>query len=169
MEKNDGTQEREQEGQPQGEGNHGAEAEEARAEEVAGATHGTAGTGTFATQRACALESQSPSSLTGAGASVPDEWQAKLDAKDAEMADMKVGYELQLAGAKNVKAAKALLGDHKGDIAALEEAEPWLFEAAAAPKDETPPGKTGLSNAEAATDEGAQLKRWRKIAGLEEE
>ena len=32
-------------------------------------------------------------------ASGVSEWQAKLDAKDAEMADMRVGYELRLAGA----------------------------------------------------------------------
>lgn len=110
-----------------------------------------------------------------AGVSEPD-WHKQLADKDAEIArlketaaDEKVGYELRLAGAKNVKAAKALLDEHKGDIAALKAAEPWMFETASAPADDAPTGKTGLSSAGAATDEGAQLKRWRRLAGLEDE
>ena len=30
-------------------------------------------------------------------------------------------------------------------------------------------GATGLPNAGAATDEGAQMRRWRKIAGIDDE
>lgn len=82
------------------------------------------------------------------------------------MQDMKTAYELRLAGARNVTAAKALLAEHKGDIAALKAAEPWMFEAEVVPE---PQGKTGLSSQGAASDEGATLKRWRKLAGLEEE
>ncbi len=76
----------------------------------------------------------------------------------------RAGFELQLAGARNVKAARALLSDYDDDIENLKEAEPWLFSASSAP---APAGATGLPNAGAATDEGAQLKRWRKIAGIE--
>lgn len=52
---------------------------------------------------------------------------AEIEKVRAEAADERVAYELRLAGVRNVKAAKALLGDHEGDIAKLREAEPWLF------------------------------------------
>lgn len=76
----------------------------------------------------------------------------------------RVSFELQLAEARNVKAATALLREYDNDVAALKAAEPWLF-ADAAPRQA---GKTGLPNAGAATDEGKTLKRWRSIAGLDE-
>lgn len=79
----------------------------------------------------------------------------------------RVGFELQLAGARNVKAARALLADHGNDVEKLRAAEPWLFGAAAAAPAQT--GATGLPNAGAATDEGAQMRRWRKIAGIDDE
>ncbi|MRX79390.1 hypothetical protein [Enorma shizhengliae] len=76
----------------------------------------------------------------------------------------RVGFELQLAGARNVKAARALLPDHDNDIEKLKAAEPWLFGAGAPAQT----GATGLPNAGAASDEGKTLKRWRSIAGLPE-
>lgn len=77
----------------------------------------------------------------------------------------RVGFELQLAGARNVKAARALLPDHDNDIEKLKAAEPWLFSAPAA---SAPTGATGLPSAGAAgADESMQLRRWRKIAGIE--
>lgn len=69
----------------------------------------------------------------------------------------RIDFKLQLAGARNVKAARALLGDHGNDVDKLKEAEPWLFEGS---------GTTGLPNAGAASDEGKTLKHWREIAGL---
>lgn len=78
----------------------------------------------------------------------------------------RVGFELQLAGARNVKAARALLPDHGNDIEKLKAAEPWLFSASPAP---APAGATGLPSAGAAgADESTQMSRWRKIAGLPE-
>ena len=78
----------------------------------------------------------------------------------------RVGFELQLAGARNVKAARALLADHDNNIEKLKAAEPWLFSAPAAP---APTGATGLPSAGAAgADESTQMSRWRKIAGLPE-
>lgn len=77
----------------------------------------------------------------------------------------RVDFELKLAGCRNVKAARAVLEDHGGDVDALKEAEPWLFEKHA----EAASGKTGLPNAGTATDEGKQMKRWREIAGLDNE
>lgn len=80
--------------------------------------------------------------------------------------EQRVGFELQMAGARNVKAARALLADHDNDIEKLKKAEPWLFgTGTGAP---APTGATGLPNAGEATDEGAQLKRRRGIAGLPE-
>ena len=87
-------------------------------------------------------------------------------AKTAEGVEERVGFELQLAGARNVKAARALLPDHDNDIEKLEEAEPWLFGAGAVAPAQA--GATGLPNAGAATDEGATMRRWRGIAGLPE-
>ena len=79
----------------------------------------------------------------------------------------RVGFELQLAGARNVKAARALLPDYDNDIDKLKAAEPWLFGAGAAASARA--GATGLPNAGAATDEGAQMRRWRGIARLPED
>lgn len=79
----------------------------------------------------------------------------------------RVGFELQLAGARNVKAAWALLPDYENDIDKLRAAEPWFFGAGAAAPVHM--GATGLPNAGTATDEGAQMRRWRKIAGIDDE
>lgn len=84
-----------------------------------------------------------------------------------QTADERIEFGLKLADVRNVKAAKALLGDHKGDVDALKEAEPWLFAAHA--KENAPTGKTGLPNAGAAKDSEKQMNRWRDIAGLNDD
>ena len=96
-----------------------------------------------------------------------------------EIADLKaqgesdrIDFKLQLAGVRNVKAARALLSDHDNDVVKLKEAEPWLFEAAgkhAKGGSSAGSGTTGLPNAGAASDEGKTLKHWREIAGLTDE
>lgn len=78
----------------------------------------------------------------------------------------RIDFKLQLAGVRNVKAARAVLGDHAGDVDALKEAEPWLFADTPAKQQG---GKTGLPNAGAASDEGKTMKRWREIAGIADE
>lgn len=70
--------------------------------------------------------------------------------------EQRVGFELQMAGARNAKAARALLPDFEGDVEKLRAAEPWLFSASSAP---APTGATGLPDAGAATDEGATMRR----------
>lgn len=80
--------------------------------------------------------------------------------------EQRVSFELTMAGARNVKAATVLLPDYDNDIEKLKAAEPWLFGAGVPAQ---PTGATGLPNAGAASDEGATLKRWRKIAGLDDE
>jgi hypothetical protein len=82
----------------------------------------------------------------------------------------RIDFKLQLAGVRNVKAARAILADHDNDIEKLKEAEPWLFEGdgkhAAKGGNAGGTGTTGLPNAGAATDSGKQLKHWREVAGL---
>lgn len=92
---------------------------------------------------------------------------AEMDELRRQGEEQRVGFELQMAGARNVKAARALLADHDNDIEKLKAAEPWLFGAGAVAP--SPAGATGLPNAGAATDEGATMRRWRGIAGLPDE
>ena len=77
----------------------------------------------------------------------------------------RIDFKLQLAGVRNVKAARAILADHGGDVDALKEAEPWLFSDASVKQ---PGGKTGLPNAGTSTDAGKTMRRWRKLAGLDD-
>lgn len=81
--------------------------------------------------------------------------------------EQRIGFELQMAGARNVKAAKALLADYEVDVEKLKAAEPWLFGAGAVAPAQA--GTTGLPNAGAATDESATMRRWRGIADLPED
>ena len=91
---------------------------------------------------------------------------AEMDELRRQGDEQRVSFELQLAGARNVKAAKALLSDYDNDIEKLRAADPWLFGGSSAAAQT---GATGLPNAGAATDEGAQMRRWRDIAGLPED
>ena len=90
---------------------------------------------------------------------------AEMDELRRQGEEQRVEFELTMAGARNVRAARALLDEHGGDVSKLKEAEPWLFEGAAPRQG----GKTGLPNAGAASDEGKTMKRWREIAGIAEE
>lgn len=81
----------------------------------------------------------------------------------------RIDFKLQLAGVRNVKAARALLSDRDNDVDKLKEAEPWLFEATgkhAKGGSAGGSGTTGLPNAGATSDDGKTLKHWREIAGL---
>ena len=77
----------------------------------------------------------------------------------------RIDFKLQLAGVRNIKAARAVLDDHGGDIDKLKTEEPWLF--ADVPTSQQG-GRTGLPNAGTSSDEGKTMKRWRKIAGLDD-
>lgn len=79
-------------------------------------------------------------------------------ASDAE----RTGYELKLAGCRSVRAGRVLLADHKGDLAALKKAEPWLF------GDVPGGGATGLEPAGASKGDSDEMKRWYEIAGIED-
>ena len=94
---------------------------------------------------------------------------AEIDELRRQGEEQRVGFELQMAGARNVKAAQALLADHDNDIDKLKEAEPWLFGAGAGAAAPAQAGATGLPNAGTAADEGTIMRRWRGIAGLPDE
>lgn len=90
---------------------------------------------------------------------------AEMDELRRQGEEQRVEFELTMAGARNVRAARVLLDEHDGDVSKLKEAEPWLFDSAMPRQG----GKTGLPNAGAASDEGKTMKRWREIAGIADE
>lgn len=98
-------------------------------------------------------------------AETADGLRAEITALKEQGESDRIDFKLQLAGCRNVKAARAVLDDHDGDIDKLKEAEPWML--SDAPQKQT--GKTGLPNASAAKDADKQLKQWRDIAGLNDE
>ena len=91
---------------------------------------------------------------------------AQIDELRAQSKSDRIDFELQLAGVRNVKAARAVLDDHGGDVSALKETEPWLF--ADAPASKPAGGRTGLPNAGTSSDEGKTVRRWRRLAGLDD-
>ena len=106
-------------------------------------------------ERIAALEGEiAEAAKTAEGA---ERLRAEMDELRRRGDEERVGFELQLARARNVKAARALLPDHDNDIEKLKAAEPWLFSAPAAP---APAGATGLPSAGAAgADESTQMSR----------
>ena len=84
----------------------------------------------------------------------------------ARLADERTEFALRSAGARSVTAAKALLAEHDGDVAALAKAEPWLFDAGG-------PGQGGATGLEPAGASGGSddqyMRRWERIAGLVDE
>ncbi len=88
----------------------------------------------------------------------------QIEELKASADEERVGFELRLAGARSVTAARALLAEHGGDVAKLKEAEPWLFSGV-----EPQSGATGLEPAGAAKADDKEMRRWREIAGLEDE
>lgn len=91
----------------------------------------------------------------------------EIESIKAQAADERIEYELRLAGARNVKAARALLEDHGGDVSALKSAEPWLFEGNK-PSSMVLRGTTGLASTGIARTEDATISRWRRLAGLDD-
>ncbi len=114
-------------------------------------------------ERIAALEAQVAEAAKNAEAA--EQLRGEIANLKQQSEDARVDFTLQLAGCRNVKAARAVLSDYDGDVEKLKAGEPWLFGKGAG-ADKGGSGKTGLPNAGAATDEGKQLKHWREIAGL---
>ncbi|WP_165043031.1 hypothetical protein [Adlercreutzia sp. ZJ138] len=118
-------------------------------------------------ERIAALEAQVAEAAKNA--ETAEQLRGKIAELKAQGESDRIDFKLQLAGVRNVKAARALLGDNDNDVDKLKEAEPWLFEATgkhAKGGNAGGTGTTGLPNAGTASDEGKTLKHWREIAGL---
>lgn len=120
-------------------------------------------------ERIAALEAQVAEAAKTAEAA--EKLRGEVAEVKAQAESDRIDFKLQLAGVRNVKAARALLGDHDNDVDKLKEAESWLFEATGkhAKGGSGGSGTTGLPNAGAASDEGKTLKHWREIAGLDDD
>lgn len=114
-------------------------------------------------EKIAALEAQVADAVKNAEAT--EQLRGEIAELRAQGESDRIDFKLQLTGVRNVKAARAVLGDHGGDVDALKEAEPWLFADAPAPQQG---GRTGLPNAGTSSDEGKTMKRWRKLAGLDD-
>jgi len=81
----------------------------------------------------------------------------RVEALEAQLADEKVTHALEVEGCVNAKAAKALLDDYKGDVAALKADCPYLFR-------QTQTGSTGARPNGAPTPTSDDLKARAKAA-----
>ena len=115
-------------------------------------------------EKIAALEAQ----VAGAAknAETADQLRGEIAELKAQGESDRIDFKLQLAGVRNVKAARAVLADHDNDVDKLKDAEPWLF--ADAPVAKPQSGTTGLPNAGTSTDAGKTMRRWRKLAGLDD-
>ena len=114
-------------------------------------------------EKIAALEAQVAEAAKNAEAA--EQLRGEIDELKAQGESDRIDFRLQLAGVRNVKAARAILADHGDDIDKLKEAEPWLFADAPAKQ---PSGTTGLPNAGTCADAGKTMKRWRRLAGLDD-
>ena len=114
-------------------------------------------------EKIAALEAQVAEAAKNA--EVAEQLRGEIAELKAQGESDRIDFRLQLAGVRNVKAARAVLADHGGDVDALKDAEPWLFADAPAKQ---PGGRTGLPNAGTSTDAGKTMRRWRRLAGLDD-
>lgn len=138
-------------------------------QEVTGSNSGTDWEKQIADRDARIAELEGQVAEAAKNAETAEQLRGEIAELKAQGESDRIDFKLQLAGVRNVKAARALLGDHGNDVDKLKEAEPWLFEATgkhAKGGNTGGSGATGLPNAGAASDEGKTLKHWREIAGL---
>lgn len=114
-------------------------------------------------ERIAALEAQVAEAAKNAETS--ERLRSEIAELKAQGESDRIDFKLQLAGVRNVKVAHAVLDGHGGNVDALKEAEPWLFVDAPVKQQG---GRTGLPNAGASADAGKTMKRWRKLAGLDD-
>ena len=114
-------------------------------------------------EKIAALEAQLTEAAKNAEAA--EQLRGEIAELKAQGESDRIDFKLQLAGVRNVKAARAILADHGGNVDALKEAEPWLF--ADAPVKQQG-GRIGLPNAGTSADAGKTMRRWRRLAGLDD-
>jgi hypothetical protein len=155
-----------QDGQALQEGHQDAQAD--GAQEVAGGTDDSAADYQAALKAKDAQIAELQGKVVDAAktAEATEALNAEIAALKQQMANERVEFALRSAGARSVTAAKALLAEHDGDVAALAKAEPWLFDAGG-------PGKGGATGLEPAGASGGSddqyMRRWERIAGLADE
>lgn len=89
-----------------------------------------------------------------------EEYEKKAADLEAKMADSEITHKLEMAGCKNVKAAKALLDDYEGDVSKLKNDCPYLFGT------EKQTGSTGKKPEGAPGSSEKMLEDARKVAGI---
>lgn len=98
---------------------------------------------------------------------------AEIAALKKQMADGRTDFALRSAGARNVKADRALLDDCGGDVGKLHEAELWMFADTDATSQDTSHkvgGAIGLEPAGVAGgSDGRYMRRWERIPALAED
>lgn len=153
--------------QPQGQADDQAQHQAANPEVLTGTNRDTEGfKALLAKQEARIKELEGQVAEAAQTKTNADRLSAEIEQVKAQAADERLDFQLRLAGVRNVKAARALLSDHEDDVASLKAAEPWLFSDA---KPEGQEGTTGLEPAGVATKDDNQMRRWRKLAGLDDE
>lgn len=166
----DGENDAAQSGQP-------SAAEQAAATQADGNPAGASG-GAEQAQEVSGAKEPAASSDNGAAAAsqvAEADFAAQIAERDARITELKsqletqkTDNELRLAGCRSTRAARALLGDYDGDVAALKAAEPWLFADGGAENgghDEETAGTTGLKPA-GSDGTAATVARWERLAGL---
>jgi NACalpha-BTF3-like transcription factor len=150
------------------------DAQEDGAQEVTGGEGGTDYQAALRAKDARIAELEGKVASAAKTAEATEALNAEIAALKQQMSDECVEFALKAAGARSIKAAKALLEEHDGDVAALVAAEPWLFEGAEAASQCTSQtsagGATGLEPAGVAGGgDSAYMRRWERIAGLTDE
>ena len=89
-----------------------------------------------------------------------EELKKEIQSAHDAIKEEKLNWQLEKAGCKSIKAAKALLDDYEGDIKMLKAECPFLFE------DETPKGSTGGKPGGALDDKSKREAKAVEAAGL---
>lgn len=87
------------------------------------------------------------------------ELRTEIDQVKQANADERQTWELEKAWCRDVETAKAVISNYQGDVQALKDAKPWLFEA-------EKKGATGLKPVGATDDSQEKLDKARKLMGV---
>lgn len=85
---------------------------------------------------------------------------AEIDQVKQNTADERQSWELEKLGCRDIETAKAVIGNYQGDVQALKDAKPWLFES------DKPKGTTGLKPTGAPDSAQTKLDEARKLMGV---
>ncbi|WP_373577079.1 hypothetical protein [Parafannyhessea umbonata] len=135
---------------------HGAQAaddaQEKRRAEVSGGGSGDGDAGCTDYERAIGerdtriAELEAQVAEAAKSAQTADELRTQIVELKAQGESDRIDFRLRLAGARNLKAARAVLADHASDVETLVSAEPWMFSQAGGASQKTSQniGATGM-------------------------